>query len=70
MAAESKLNRETLDQLAKGFDSFIAPLLSDGDVEDVNLAWEFQKFLHLKKLKLLTAEREAVKKWKELLSSR
>jgi len=70
MKAESRLNRETLDQLERNFDSFIAPLLNDGDAEDLNLAWEFRKFLHLKKLKLLTAEKARMKKWKEMLLSR
>lgn len=70
MKAAPKLSRETLDQLERGFDSFIAPLLNDSEAEDVNMAWEFRKFLHLKKLKLLTAEKESVKKWKESLLSR
>ena len=70
MKAEPKLNRETLDQLEGNFDSFIASLLSDDEVEDVSFVWEFRKFLHVKKLKLLTAEKEGVRKWKESLLSR
>lgn len=63
------LNRETLKQLESHFDAFIAPFLDEDDPEDVNIAWEFKKFLHSKKIKILTAEREGLRKWKALLLS-
>jgi hypothetical protein len=34
------------------------------------MIWEWQKFLHTKKLRLLTAEKEGLNKWKEALQSR
>jgi len=64
------MNRETLKQLEENFNSFIGPLLDENDSEDVSLAWEFQKFLHTKKLKQLTIQRETLKKWKQALLSK
>jgi hypothetical protein len=64
------MDRKTLLQLQENFNAFIAPLLDEQDVEDVTLSWEFQKFFHTKKLKVLTAENEQVKKWKRVLLSR
>lgn len=61
------INREELNKLEEHFDAFIAPFLNEDDPEDVNIAWEFKKFLHSKKIKMLTAEREGLRKWKELL---
>ena len=66
---EPDMNRETLKRLEESFNEFIAPLLDDSS-EDVSFSWEFQKFIHTKKLKLLTAEREGIKKWKQALLSR
>jgi hypothetical protein len=64
------MNREVLKQLEANFNEFIAPLLDDNDTVDVSFSWEFQKFIHTKKLKVLTAEREGIKKWKQVLLSR
>jgi hypothetical protein len=64
------ISREKLTQLEENFTTYIAPLLSEQDPEDIHLAWEFQKFLHSLKLKVLTAERSRIKKWKEELLSR
>ena len=63
-------NREKIKQIEFSFDAFIGPFLDEEDPEDFNLSWEFKKFVHSKKLKVLTAEREGVKKWKEQLLSR
>ena len=56
--------------MEEAFDGSVAPLLDQNDPEDVNLSWEFRKFLHSKRLKVLTAERESIKKWKHVLLSR
>ena len=64
------LGREVLRRLEEAFDGSVAPLLDQNDPEDVNLSWEFRKFLHSKRLKVLTAERESIKKWKHVLLSR
>jgi len=64
------MNRENLRQLEDNFRSFIEPLLSEKDMEDYHFEWEFQKFLHSKTLQVLTAEKEGLKKWKELVVSR
>jgi len=56
--------------LEEHFRAFIEPLLDQNDAEDVSLAWEIQKFLHTKKLRLLTAENQGIKKWKQSLLSR
>jgi hypothetical protein len=64
------ISREKLTQLEENFTTYITPLLSDEDPEDIHLAWEFQKFLHSLKLKVLTAEKTRIKKWKEELLSR
>ncbi len=62
--------RETFKQLEDHFNAFIAPLLDEDNPEDLGISWEFKKFLHEKKLKLLTAENEGRKKWKESLLSK
>ena len=62
-------NREKLNQLEANFDAYISPLLNEDDTEDVNIAWEFRKFLHSKRLQVLTAEKEGLRKWKENLLS-
>jgi hypothetical protein len=64
------LNRRQLDSLETNFRTFIEPLLNGKDSEDYHFIWEFQKFLHTKKLRLLTAEKEGLNKWKEALQSR
>jgi hypothetical protein len=64
------MSREKLSQLEDRFKEFIAPLLDERDAEDYRLFWEFQKFIHLRKLQALTAEHHSMKKWKELLLSR
>ncbi len=64
------MNRETLKQLEEHFTAFIAPFLNEDDPEDLHMAWEFKKFLHSKRLKMLTSEKEGLKKWKEVLLSR
>ncbi|MDG6901678.1 MAG: hypothetical protein JRM80_06920 [Nitrososphaerota archaeon] len=64
------MNRETLKRLEENYNAFIAPLLDDRDTEDVSLNWEFQKFAHTKRLRVLTAERDGIKKWKQVLLSR
>jgi len=64
------MNREKLGMLEENFHTFIAPLLNENDSEDYHFIWEFQKFFHTKKLQVLTAEKQGVKKWKELLLSR
>lgn len=68
--ASQQLGREALRELEKNFAQFIAPFLDEGQTEDVSFTWEFQKFLHTKKLKVLTAEREGLRKWKEVLLSK
>lgn len=65
-----EMDRRTLTQLGEHFRAFIAPLLDENNPEDVTLSWEFQKFFHTKKMRLLTAERESSRKWKQLLFSR
>lgn len=64
------MNRETLSQLEENFKNFIGPLLDETDTEDVGLAWEFQKFIHMKRLRLLTMQNETIKHWKQALLSR
>jgi hypothetical protein len=64
------MNRESIKQLEAHFDSYISPFLNENDPEDLNIAWEFRKFLHSKRIKMLTAEKEGIRKWKELLLSR
>lgn len=64
------MNRETVRRLEENFAAFIGPFLDENDAEDVSFAWEFQKFLHSKKLRLLTAEKESIKKWKQVLLSK
>jgi archaellum biogenesis ATPase FlaH len=61
------VTRDTLRRLEVAFEDSIAPLLDEEDPEDVNLLWEFRKFLHTKRIRVLTAERESVKKWKQVL---
>lgn len=62
--------KENLAKLEEHFDFFIVPLLNQNDPADLSISWEFKKFLHLKKLKLVTAENEVRKKWKERLLSK
>jgi hypothetical protein len=64
------MDRKNLNLLNENFASFIAPLLNENDPEDYHIIWEFQKFLHDKKLKVLTAESAGLKKWKEILQRR
>ncbi len=64
------MTRDTLRRLEEAFEGAIAPLLDEDDPEDVNLTWEFRKFLHTKRIRVLTAERESVKKWKQVLFNR
>jgi hypothetical protein len=61
------MNRTQLTQLEDNFKAFVAPLLDGNDPQDYHFIWEFQKFFHGKKLEVLTAESQGVKKWKELL---
>jgi hypothetical protein len=61
------VTRDTLRRLEVAFEDSIAPLLDEEDPEDVNLLWEFRKFLHTKRIRVLTAERENIKKWKQVL---
>ena len=61
------MTRDALRRLEVAFEGTIAPLLNEDDPEDVNLMWEFRKFLHTKRIRVLTAERESVKKWKQVL---
>jgi hypothetical protein len=61
------VTRDILRRLEVAFEDSIAPLLDEDDPEDVNLVWEFRKFLHTKRIRVLTAERESVKKWKQVL---
>ena len=68
--AAMAMNRENLKQLEEHFNAFISPFLNEDEPEDLNIAWEFRKFLHSKRLKMLTAEKEGLKKWKELLLSK
>ena len=64
------MDRKCLTSLNENFKAFIMPLLNEKDPEDYHLIWEFQKFFHSKRLRVLTAESEGAKKWKELLLSR
>jgi len=68
--ARPRIDREALKQLEAHFDSFIIPFLDDTIPEDVHLAWEFEKFVHTKKLMILTAEKQSLKRLKDMLSSR
>jgi hypothetical protein len=52
------------------FKTFVEPLLNGNDPEDYHFIWEWQKYFHTKKLRLLTAEREGMLKWKEALQSK
>jgi hypothetical protein len=61
------VTRDILRRLEVAFEDSIAPLLDEDDPEDVNLVWEFRKFLHTKRIRVLTAERESIKKWKQVL---
>ena len=64
------MNREQLDRIGENFKSFIEPLLNTDDSEDYHFIWEWQKFYHSKKLRVLTAEKVGMDKWKEALLSR
>ncbi len=64
------MDRKRLSSLNENFKAFVLPLLDDDDPEDYHLIWEFQKFFHQKRLKILTAESVGARKWKELLQSR
>jgi len=67
MDADRTLNREKLSQMQENFKAFIEPFLNENDAQDYHLVWEWQKFLHAKKLQVLTAEGELLKRWKESL---
>jgi hypothetical protein len=64
------LDRKSLNLLNDNFKAFITPLLNEDDPEDYHIIWEFQKYFHSKRLKVLTAEAAGMRKWKELLQSR
>jgi hypothetical protein len=64
------MNRRQLSGLEDNFKAFIEPLLDGNDPEDYHFMWEWQKFFHSKKLRVLTAEKEGLTKWKEALQSR
>lgn len=64
------MNRENLKKLDDNFRDFVQPLLNENEAEDFAIIWEFQKFLHNKKLKVLTAEHELTRRWKESLLNR
>lgn len=64
------MNRETLRRLEDNFNEYIAPLLDEKSGEDIEFSWEFQKFIHTKKLRVLSVENDSFKKWKKLLLSR
>jgi hypothetical protein len=64
------MDRKNLNTLINHFNAFIVPLLNQEDPEDYHMIWEFQKFFHAKRLKVLTSESETAKKWKESLLSR
>ena len=61
------MNREKLIQMQENFKAFIEPFLNENDSQDYHIVWEWQKFLHAKKLQVLTAEVEIRKRWKESL---
>lgn len=65
--AQRTRDRETYKRLEDHFNAFIMPLLNEDDPEDLSISWEFKKFLHSKKLKLLTEEEQGRKRWKERL---
>jgi hypothetical protein len=64
------LDKAKLQQLEDNFTSFISPLLDKENPEDYHFIWEFQKFYHSKKLQVITARNEEVKRWKALLLSK
>jgi len=64
------MDRRTLEQLEENFKAFVAPLLDEDDTEDVSFVWEFQKFVHTKKMRVLTSEKDRLRNWKRLLLSR
>jgi hypothetical protein len=64
------MDRKSLNVLNENFKAFIVPLLNENDPEDYHMIWEFQKFFHLKRLKVLTSESQGVRKWKESLLSK
>ena len=64
------MDRKSLNALNENFKAFIVPLLNENDPEDYHMIWEFQKFFHLKRLKVLTSESQGVRKWKESLLSK
>jgi hypothetical protein len=64
------MNKVKLAKLEENFQAFILPLLDQDGNEDYGFVWEFEKFFHSKKLQVLTAEKEALKQWKEQLLSK
>ena len=64
------MNRDKLVKLESNFLSYIMPLLDENGTEDYGFVWEFEKFYHSKKLQVLTAEKQSVRKWKEQLLSK
>ena len=64
------MDRRSLNTLGDNFRAFIVPLLDKSEPEDYHLIWEFQKFFHLKRLQIMSAESVGTNKWKELLQSR
>lgn len=62
-----RLDRKSLGALEENFKAFVLPLLDQNNPEDYHFIWEWQKFFHAKKLRVLTAESELVKRWKESL---
>lgn len=64
------MDRKGLSALNDNFKAFIMPLLNEDEPEDYHLIWEFQKFFHSERLRILNAEYAGVSKWKELLQSK
>jgi hypothetical protein len=64
------MNKDNLRNLESNFETYLVPFLDENDSEDLHLIWEFKKFLHSQRLRILTKEKEEMKKWKQLLMSK
>ncbi len=59
------MDRKSLRLLGSNFNTYIIPLLNEGDPEDYHVIWEFQKLFHAKRLEVMAAESKRTKDRKE-----
>jgi hypothetical protein len=64
------MNKEGLSKVDENFREFVYPLLDEDDEQDFHLVWEFEKYIHAKKLQMMTAEKVRLEKWKQAISGR